>query len=127
MADLGLPRWVVRSLDIGVLFTADAANVQRAPEVLVGSILFCDLRTLFDWRCDFDWCSVYDDVYSFLLPRLGAARLRKSAALFRRIRLKGQADLAKVWRDFYVRCRVTQRNHPGVHGHAPIVRLQRRA
>ena len=81
VAELGWPRWVVRLLDIGVLFTADAANVQGTPEVLVGSILLCDLRTLFDWRCNFGWCSVYDDVLLILAPEAGSRAPPESGAV----------------------------------------------
>ena len=39
--------------------------------MLVGAVLFCDgFRTLLDRGYGFD------DIYSFLLPRLGAARLQ---------------------------------------------------
>jgi hypothetical protein len=77
---------IVRLLDVAILFAANAANVQRASEMLVGSVLFFNFRALFggsfDRRCGFDW------IYSFSLPRLGAARL---------LGIKGDAEAIR-WR-----------------------------
>jgi len=68
---LGLTERIVHLLNVGVLFTAYAANIQRTSEVLVGPVLFCGgFRTLLDRGYRFD------NIYSFLLPKLGAARLQ---------------------------------------------------
>lgn len=44
--------------------------------MLVRRVLF------FSFRAFFDRCCGFDGTYSFSLPRLGAARLRESKALF---------------------------------------------
>ena len=67
----------MRLLNVAVLFAADATNVQRAAEMLVRRVFF------FSFRAFFDRCYGFDRTYSFSLPRLGAARLRESKALFR--------------------------------------------
>jgi hypothetical protein len=43
-----------RLLDVGVLFAADSANIEWTSEMLVGRILFCDFRSLFDCGYRFD-------------------------------------------------------------------------
>ena len=88
---LGLTERIVHLLNVGVLFTAYAANIQRTSEVLVGAVLFCGgFRTLLDRGYRFD------NIYSFLLPKLGAARLqdrrRYSFLLIRAAAQKGLRD-----------------------------------
>ena len=68
---LALTERAGRLLNVGVFFTADSTNIQRISKMLVGAVLFCGgFRTLLDRGYGFD------DIYSFLLPRLGAARLQ---------------------------------------------------
>lgn len=74
---LALTERAGRLLNVGVFFTADSTNIQRISKMLVGAVLFCGgFRTLLDRGYGFD------DIYSFLLPRLGAARLQNRRLYF---------------------------------------------
>jgi hypothetical protein len=65
---------VVRLRNVAVLFAAYPANIERASEMLVGGVILLNFDALFDWY------DAFDAIYSFSLPRLGAARLQESKA-----------------------------------------------